>query len=99
MKKLLGGLLAGGALLFVGASFADEHEGEKEEANVAAPMEMYACTYNDGKGPADLDKATSLSLQESGVGPGRPLGCGIFLPHKGIRAVGETEDKSHFTGT
>jgi len=48
---------------------------------------------------ADLDKATSLSLQETGVGPGRHLGCGIFLPHKGIRAVGETEDKSHFTGT
>ncbi|MGB5520400.1 MAG: type I-MYXAN CRISPR-associated protein Cas6/Cmx6 [Gammaproteobacteria bacterium] len=48
---------------------------------------------------ADLDKATSLSLQETGVGPGRHLGCGIFLPHKGIRAVGETEDKSHFSGT
>ncbi len=48
---------------------------------------------------ADLDRATSLSLQETGVGPGRHLGCGIFLPHKGIRAVGETEDKSHFTGT
>jgi CRISPR-associated protein Cas6 len=48
---------------------------------------------------ADLDKATSLSLQETGIGPGRHLGCGIFLPHKGIRAVGETEDKSHFTGT
>ena len=48
---------------------------------------------------ADLDKSTSLSLQEIGVGPGRHLGCGIFLPHKGIRAVGETEDKSHFTGT
>ena len=48
---------------------------------------------------ADLDRATSLTLQETGVGPGRHLGCGIFLPHKGIRAVGETEDKSHFTGT
>ena len=48
---------------------------------------------------ADLDRATSLSLQETGVGPGRHLGCGIFLPHKSIRAVGETEDKSHFTGT
>ena len=48
---------------------------------------------------ADLDKTTSLSLQETGIGPGRHFGCGIFLPHKGIRAVGETEDKSHFTGT
>ena len=48
---------------------------------------------------ADLDKATSLELQETGFGPGRHFGCGIFLPHKGIRAVGETEDKSHFTGT
>ena len=48
---------------------------------------------------ADLDKPTSLKLQEKGIGPGRHLGCGIFLPHKGIRAVGETEDKTHFTGT
>lgn len=48
---------------------------------------------------ADLDKATSILLQEQGVGPGRQLGCGVFLPHKGIKAVGDTEDKSHFSGT
>jgi len=48
---------------------------------------------------ADLDKQTSIDLQETGIGPGRHLGCGIFLPHKGIKAVGETEDKVHFTGT
>jgi hypothetical protein len=39
------------------------------------------------------------ALQETGLGPGRHLGCGIILPHKGIRAVGDSEDKSHFTGT
>ncbi len=48
---------------------------------------------------ADLGKPDSVALQESGVGEGRHLGCGIFLPHKGIAAVGETEDKSHFSGT
>ena len=48
---------------------------------------------------ADLDKATSVALQEVGVGPHRHLGCGIFVPHKGIKAVGETEDKSHFSGS
>jgi len=48
---------------------------------------------------ADLDKATSVALQEVGVGPHRHLGCGIFIAHKGIKAVGETEDKSHFTGS
>ena len=48
---------------------------------------------------ADLDQATSVSLQEDGIGPFRHYGCGIFLPQKGIRAVGETEDKSHFSGT
>lgn len=47
---------------------------------------------------ADLDKPTSIALQERGVGPLRHFGCGIFLPHKGIRAVGEEEDRSHFTG-
>jgi hypothetical protein len=44
--------------MFSGMSLADQHEGEEEEANVAYPMEMYACSYNDGKGPADLDAAT-----------------------------------------
>jgi len=48
---------------------------------------------------ADLDKQSSVALQEVGVGPHRHLGCGIFMPHKGIKAVGETEDKSHFTGS
>ena len=48
---------------------------------------------------ADLDKASSIALQEIGVGPHRHLGCGIFVPHKGIKAVGESEDKSHFTGS
>ncbi len=48
---------------------------------------------------ADLDKPTSVALQEQGVGPLRRFGCGIFLPHKGIRAVGAEEDRSHFSGT
>ena len=48
---------------------------------------------------ADLDKSTSIALQEVGVGPYRHYGCGIFVPHKGIKAVGETEDKSHFSGS
>jgi CRISPR-associated protein Cas6 len=48
---------------------------------------------------ADLDKASSVSLQETGIGPHRHFGCGIFVPHKGIKAVGETEDKAHFSGS
>jgi len=48
---------------------------------------------------ADLDQQTSVTLQEEGIGPFRHYGCGIFMPQKGIRAVGETEDKSHFSGT
>ena len=47
---------------------------------------------------ADLDKASSVVIQEAGLGPHRHHGCGIFIPHKGIKAVGETEDKSHFSG-
>lgn len=47
---------------------------------------------------ADLDKLSSVQLQEVGIGLHRHLGCGIFVPHKGIKAVGETEDKAHFSG-
>lgn len=31
-----------------------------------------------------LDRAGSVRLQTEGLGPGRLLGCGIFLPHKGV---------------
>jgi CRISPR-associated protein Cas6 len=48
---------------------------------------------------ADLDKLTSMALQEIGIGPHRHYGCGIFLPHKGIKAVGDTEDNEHFSGS
>ena len=48
---------------------------------------------------ADLDKPTSIALQEIGIGPHRHLGCGIFLPHKGIKAVGDSEDQEHVSGS
>ncbi len=39
---------------------------------------------------ADLDRELSIRLQQKGIGPGRKMGCGLFLPHKGIKAVKET---------
>lgn len=36
---------------------------------------------------ADLTAADAIALQEQGVGPHRNLGCGIFLPMKGINEV------------
>lgn len=36
---------------------------------------------------ADLELEESIKLQEVGLGPGRKLGCGLFLPQKGIKAV------------
>lgn len=58
MKSVLSAIVSGGLMLCFGSVFADSHEGDKGEANVASPMEMFACSYNDGKGPADLDAAT-----------------------------------------
>ena len=58
MKKLLTALVSCSLLLSAGIGIADEHEGEAGEANVATPLEMFACRYNEGKGPADLDAAT-----------------------------------------
>ncbi|MBT8103492.1 MAG: hypothetical protein KJO95_11030 [Gammaproteobacteria bacterium] len=57
MKKFLTVFLSGGLFLSVGIGFADQHEGAAEEPNVATPVEMFACKYNEGKGPADLDAA------------------------------------------
>jgi len=38
---------------------------------------------------ADLSAEESLRLQQQGLGPHRSMGCGIFIPHKGIEAVGK----------
>ena len=36
----------------------------------------------------ELSPEHSLSLQKTGLGAGRKLGCGIFVPHKSAAAVG-----------
>ena len=36
---------------------------------------------------ADLEKEESIRLQETGLGLHRKLGCGLFLPQKGIKPV------------
>jgi CRISPR-associated protein Cas6 len=36
---------------------------------------------------ADLAPGDSIRLQESGLGAGRRLGCGLFVPHKSIAPV------------
>ena len=41
---------------------------------------------------ADLTAEDSVQLQQQGVGPLRHMGCGIFIPHKGIDAVKKAED-------
>lgn len=40
---------------------------------------------------ADLDPEESVRLQQEGIGPGRKIGCGLFIPHKGIKPVKETQ--------
>jgi len=42
---------------------------------------------------ADLSLPESLRLQQQGLGPLRHLGCGLFLPHKDIKEVGQTQEK------
>jgi CRISPR-associated protein Cas6 len=36
---------------------------------------------------ADLTPEHSIQLQQSGLGEGRRVGCGLFIPHKGIKPV------------
>jgi len=42
---------------------------------------------------ADLEPEQSVRLQRIGLGEGRTFGCGLFIPHKGIKAVKETDEK------
>lgn len=57
MKALA--LALGACVLTVGPAWADNHEsGEEGDGMQFVPVETYTCNYVDGKGPADLDKAT-----------------------------------------
>jgi len=40
---------------------------------------------------ADLDSDTSIKIQQYGLGKMRELGCGLFLPHKGIKSLNSSE--------
>ena len=43
---------------------------------------------------ADLEAEEAVLLQQQGIGEHKKIGCGLFMPHKGIRAVHEmTADK------
>jgi CRISPR-associated protein Cas6 len=43
---------------------------------------------------ADLEVEEAVTLQQQGIGRHKTMGCGLFIPHKGIRAVHEmTADK------
>ena len=42
---------------------------------------------------ANLTTEQSLQLQHDGIGDQQLLGCGIFIPHKGIEAVHEIDDE------
>ncbi len=48
---------------------------------------------------ADLDPEASVTLQRLGVGKGREMGMGLFVPHKSIKPVGDMSDKTHFNGS
>jgi len=40
---------------------------------------------------ADLDSESSIKLQQLGLGTNKLLGCGIFLPHKGIKSLNPSD--------
>jgi CRISPR-associated protein Cas6 len=42
---------------------------------------------------ADLSKEDSILLQQNGIGKYQLMGCGIFIPHKGIEAVNKAHEQ------
>ena len=42
---------------------------------------------------AELKPQHSVKVQQAGIGEGRKIGCGLFIPHKGIAAVSEAEEE------
>ncbi|MDX1500305.1 MAG: hypothetical protein R3176_10425 [Woeseiaceae bacterium] len=56
MKKRWIAPAAGALVLYCGAVLAAEHEAEGAAMEPATPLELFACSYVEGKGPADLDR-------------------------------------------
>ena len=52
-------------------------------AAIAGPVHGYSLMLHG------LKRAESVSIQETGLGLHRLLGCGNFIPHKSVAAVGE----------
>jgi len=48
---------------------------------------------------ADLTPEEAIALQTRGIGTDQMRGFGLFIPHKGINAVGDASESSHFDGT
>lgn len=48
---------------------------------------------------ADLTPEEAVRLQKYGIGDAQKMGIGLFLPHKGIDAVGGAAEQTHFDGT
>ena len=77
---------------------------QTELASMGIPVKKALCgktgQFKTPEGPvatrslmlADMSPEDSVKLQQVGIGPHRDMGCGIFLPHKGIAAVGESTD-------
>lgn len=42
---------------------------------------------------ADLEVKDAVKLQQTGLGPGRKMGFGLFIPHKGIAPVSGAEEE------
>lgn len=58
MRNLVRALCVGGVFSGFGVAIADNHDSDADEANVASPIELFTCKYNEGKGPGDLAAAT-----------------------------------------
>jgi CRISPR-associated protein Cas6 len=83
------------------AEFLEETAARLQELNIPCRKMLGGITHtmNFPDGPvftrslmvADLEPEQSVRLQQVGVGSGRIQGCGIFLPHKGIKPVKEPD--------
>jgi hypothetical protein len=58
MKKILIALATGSLVIAAGCNNGVAQDEEKA-SEPTVPVELYACTYNEGMGPADLDAATA----------------------------------------
>ena len=77
MKRFIVAALSAVFSLSLGVASAQDNQEPVEIVSKIVPVELWTCTYNDGKGPADLDAMVASIAPRSEMTNYTPAGLEV----------------------